>query len=374
MAWGVAGSVSPSSAVDEVDVSITNTSDFNQFIWHGEHSGSGTVQYALRMDDISSGNKYASTFQEDNSGMVNQDGQNGINVSPTAPAVAEHTFMMGYACHTGDEKLCIADMVFSTGTGAGSKPSKASVVGKTTDTSTIDNISVNNLTSGSDFSSSSRLSVFGSDLTLNATAIDFTNVQVGSRLEETDTIKMYNYTESDTISSTPASWGDFSSTTGSQNIGVSSTYKISAQKIHNSSSNLNGKTIGKIGLPLRLLSGTGTATAGVFNSSGAILHTFGTIDISTLSTGYSPYTWYDFTGTSLYTLAVGEYVGIKMTSGSGTISVAHRDSGTQYDGGNSYWDRWNGSAWSNSFTSIDQSIKLYVGTTGGTFAWQEIGS
>ena len=200
------------------------------------------------------------------------------------------------------------------------------------------------------------------------------NTQVGSRYEETNTRKMYNYTESDTISSTPASWGDFSSTTGSQQIGVGSTYKISAQKIHNSSSNLNGKTIGKIGLALRLISGTGTATAGVFNSSGAILHTFGTIDISTLSTGYSPYTWYDFTGTSLYTLAVGEYVGIKMTSGSGSMGVAHRDSGTQYDGGNSYWDRWNGSSWSGSFTSLDLSIKLYVGTTGGTFTWQEIGT
>ena len=199
------------------------------------------------------------------------------------------------------------------------------------------------------------------------------NVQLGSRFEETDTRKMYNYTESDTISSTPASWGDFSSTTGSQNLS-SGGYQISAQKIHNSSSNLDGKTIGKIGLPIRLISGTGTATAGVFNSSGNILHTFGTIDISTLSSSYTPYTWYDFTGTSLYTLDVGEYVGIKMTSGSGEIGVAHRDSGTQYDGGNSYWDRWNGSSWSNSFTSIDQSIKLYVGTTGGTFTWQEIGT
>ena len=194
LAWGVAGSVSPSSAVDDVAVSITNTSDFNQFIWHGEHSGSGTVQYALRMDDISTGNVYASTFQEDNNSAVDQDGQNGINISPTAPAVAEHTFMVGYACHTGDEKLCIADHNFSTGTGAGNIPSKASVVGKTTDTSTIDNISVNNLTSGSDFSSSSRLSVFGSDLTLNATAIDFTNNQLGSRFEETDTRKIY-YTD-----------------------------------------------------------------------------------------------------------------------------------------------------------------------------------
>lgn len=191
MAWGVAGSFSPSSAVDDVAVSITNTSDFNQFIWHGEHSGSGTVQYNLRIDGISTGNVYASTFQEDNNAAVDQDGQNGINISPTAPAVAEHTFMVGYACHTGDEKLCIADHNFSTGTGAGSIPSKASVVGKTTDTSTIDNISVVNLTSGSDFSSSSRLSVFGSDLTLSSTTIDFTNDQIGSRFEETDTRKIY---------------------------------------------------------------------------------------------------------------------------------------------------------------------------------------
>lgn len=174
-----------STTTDDVEAIISDVSDFNQIIWHGEHSGSGTVQYALRMDGISSGNKYAATFQEDNNNMVDQDGQNGINVSPTAPAVAEHTFMIGYACHTGDEKLCIADMVFSTGTGAGSKPSKASVVGKTTDTSTIDNISVSNLTSGSDFSNSSNLTVLGDNGT------ETTLVQDGAIYYDTELNKEY---------------------------------------------------------------------------------------------------------------------------------------------------------------------------------------
>jgi hypothetical protein len=186
---------------------------------------------------------------------------------------------------------------------------------------------------------------------------------------------VYNYKESDTIESTATY--QYSSMTGSQTI-ANGGYEISAQKIANSNSELVGKTIGRIDVPMTYFSGTGTVTAGVFDSSGNTLHTFGTKDISTVSTSYNPYNWYSFTGTSLYTLAVGEYVGVKLDNGSGSMSIPHRDNtsqtgGNYYDGSNSHWDRWNGS-WSASFTNIDQNIKLYVGTTGGTFTWQEIGT
>lgn len=369
LAWGVAGSVSPSSAVDDVAVSITNTSDFNQFIWHGEHSGSGTVQYALRMDNISTGNVYASTFQEDNNNMVDQDGQNGINVSPTAPAVGEHTFMVGYACHTGDEKLCIEDMVFSTGTGAGNIPSKASVVGKTTDTSTIDNISVNNLTTGSDFSSSSRLSVFGSDLTLNATEINFTNVEPGSRFEETDTRKMYNLKEQPTPESTATY--QVTDASGTQGLYTGS-YYISAEKVK-STSVLVGKRVSKLQMTMyKSNSPTGTATAGVWNSSGELQYTFGTIDVSTLATSFTEYTFNNTDSTHVF--SADEYFGIKYQAGSNTnkIIVGHDDASPPFDGTNSVWSRYNGS-WSD-FDNVDNTFKLYLATAGGTFTWQEIGA
>ena len=196
-----------------------------------------------------------------------------------------------------------------------------------------------------------------------------TNVQAGSRFEETDTRKMYNYKELDTIESTATY--QYSSMTGSQTI-TNGSYEISAQKIVNSSSELIGERIGRIDVPIALASGTGTVTAGVFDSSGNTLHTFGTRDITTISTSTNPYNWYSFTGTSSYTLSAGEYVGVKIGS-SGTLYIPHRDSGSQYDGSNSHWDRWNGS-WSGSFTNIDQNIKLYISTEGGTFAWQEIGT
>jgi hypothetical protein len=195
------------------------------------------------------------------------------------------------------------------------------------------------------------------------------NVQVGSRFEETDTRKMYNYKESDTIESTATY--QYTSMTGSQTI-TNGSYEISAQKIVNSSSELVGERIGRIDVPMALASGTGTVTAGVFDSSGNTLHTFGTRDITTISTSTNPYNWYSFTGTSGYTLSVGEYVGVKIGS-SGSLHIPHRDSGSQYDGSNSHWDRWNGS-WSGSFTNLDQNIKLYTSTAGGTFAWQEIGT
>jgi hypothetical protein len=191
----------------------------------------------------------------------------------------------------------------------------------------------------------------------NGAQIYQNGAQVGSTVTDTTSLGAGFIAGSSGNMETTATY-QYSSMTGSQTI-TNGSYEISAQKIANSNSELVGKTIGRIDVPMALASGTGTVTAGVFDSSGNTLHTFGTRDITTISTSTNPYNWYSFTGTSGYTLSVGEYVGVKIGS-SGTLYIPHRDSGSQYDGSNSHWDRWNGS-WSSSFTNLDQNIKLYVG-------------
>ena len=139
---------------------------------------------------------------------------------------------------------------------------------------------------------------------------------------------------------------------------------ISAQKV-GSGSVLVGKRVSKLELALsKSGSPTGTATAGVFNSSGELQYTFGTIDVSTL-TGSA--VWYTFNNTdSTHVFSANEYFGISYNTGgnsSNKISVYHDDASPPFDGTNSVWSRYNGSSWTD-FTSVDNSFKLYLATDG----------
>jgi hypothetical protein len=140
---------------------------------------------------------------------------------------------------------------------------------------------------------------------------------------------------------------------------------ISAQKV-GSGSVLVGKRVSKLELHLyKIGSPTGTATAGVWNGSGELQYTFGTIDVSTLTTATNA-TLYTFNNTdSTHVFSANEYFGISYNTGgnsSNKISVYHDDSSPPFDGTNSVWSRYNGS-WTD-FTSVDNSFKLYLATDG----------
>ena len=367
MAWAKSGSKTLDSTASSMTATGLSDNKFNFIITHYEQGSSGNGDLIINGEN-SSGD-YSLRYSNDTGGASNE--STSISHIYTGGWTDKPVFAICFICYfSGAEKLVIS-MGNIADSGAGHmRTLVGKVVAGTSDpitsTAIVARSGTLNMVSGD------NISVLGSDLT--PTIGKPTNVQIGSRWEETDTRKVYNYKESDTIESTATY--QYTSMTGSQTI-ANGGYEISAQKIVNSNSELVGETIGRIDVPMAYFGGTGTVTAGVFDSSGNTLHTFGTKDISTVSTSYNPYTWYSFTGTSHYTLSVGEYVGVKIGS-SGSLHIPHRDNtsqtgGNYYDGSNSHWDRWNGS-WSASFTNIDQSIKLYVGTTGGTFAWQEIGT
>ena len=190
MVWGKAGSTTLAAAGDDITVTAGTTSVWNTFMYHGFFTGSGTVQHATRFDGLAT-NIYTSRFFEDNLGDVTQAGTTGMNISPTAPSVAEDVFHVGYVCSfAGNDKLYIGNTIFNSTTGNW-MPSRSQIVAKSIDTTALDKVSVVNSTSGSDFAVGSNVSVLGSDMTTSEGRP--TDVQAGSRWEETDTRKVYHY-------------------------------------------------------------------------------------------------------------------------------------------------------------------------------------
>lgn len=103
---------------------------------------------------------------------------------------------------------------------------------------------------------------------------------------------------------------------------------------------------------------TGNALLGVWNSSGTLVHTYGTVDVSTLTTSNA---WISAESTTGYELSAGDTVGIFHSTGTNSdhISLQHDDSNPLFDGSNSVWTRM---ASDNSFafwTNVDMTFKFY---------------
>jgi len=188
MAWGKAGSTTLATAGDDITVTAGTTSVWNTFMYHGFFTGSGTVQHNTRFDGLAT-SIYSSRFFEDNLGDVTQAGTTGMNISPTAPSVAEDVFHVGYVCSfAGNDKLYIGNTIFNSTTGNW-MPSRSQIVAKSIDTTALDKVSVVNTTAGSDFAVGANVSVLGSDITPQAGLP--VNVQDNSILVEKDTGRRY---------------------------------------------------------------------------------------------------------------------------------------------------------------------------------------
>jgi len=164
---------------------------------------------------------------------------------------------------------------------------------------------------------------------------------------------------------TPATY-QVTDTSGGETL--SGSLRTTSAEAIKSGSVLIGKTVSKVEFPMyKLSSPTGTVTAGVFNSSGSLLYTFGTMEAADISTSTSPFTWYAFENTvSTYTLSEGEYVGVRYSGGNSTNRVVprHDDVSPPFDGTNSVWSRgYDNGNWQD-FTAIDASFKLYLATDG----------
>lgn len=93
---------------------------------------------------------------------------------------------------------------------------------------------------------------------------------------------------------------------------------------------------------------TGTATVGTIDSSGNIVTTLGTIDVSTLTGSQASYT---FLATGPYIVQSGDRIGIKFTGGSAGNSItAYSRSTDVYDGTNAVYSLYN-AGWTDDATS-----------------------
>jgi len=182
-----------------------------------------------------------------------------------------------------------------------------------------------------------------SEVALSRTPAKPTNIQDNSLLVEKDTARRYWFdadTETETESTGTYTWtGDIG------------TYDNNRQGFYvaNTSSVVYGKTINSVSFWLHKTgSPTGTATVGVWSNSGSgstytLAHTFGTLDVSTLTGSFVKYTF----DTGSHTLAVGDTVGIysPTTNVSNTVEMQGAVS-DQYDGVNTIRGRNTASGWS----------------------------
>tara|TARA_X000001036_G_scaffold201508_1_gene189254 strand:- start:217 stop:1320 length:1104 start_codon:yes stop_codon:yes gene_type:complete len=367
MAWGKNGTPNTlTSSNANMNVSDLGGSKSNVVLSHTIRY-TGNTYTTLYLNNENSSSSYARRQSENGGADGTATSGNTVlyDMGGDCADKFEITYIVGIS---SEEKLAIGFGINSGTSGAGTVPERGEFAWKWADTSsTIDRI--DNQSGCGSYDTGSNLAVLGSDIT-PADAVTFpTNVQAGSRAEITDSRKMHNYKEQPTPESTATY--QVTDTSGTQNLYTGS-YYISAQRVK-STSVLVGKRVSKLQMNIyKSNSPTGTATAGVWNSSGELQYTFGTIDVSTLETSTTEYTFNNTDSTHVF--SADEYFGIKYQAGSSSnkIVVSHDDASPPFDGTDSVWSRYNGS-WGD-FDSVDNTFKLYLATEGGTFAWQEIGA
>lgn len=154
---------------------------------------------------------------------------------------------------------------------------------------------------------------------------------------------------------------DVSTRTGTNNLNgvVNSAYVMYASS---GSSLIVGDEINCIGIQMaKSALPTGTATIGTFDGSANPVVTFGTQDVSLLSTAHA---WYDYciSEDTAVTLVNGDRVGIKYTGGDAVNTVVLNGDGTNpFDGTVTYRQFWTGAAYTSS-TTTDQTFRAYMRT------------
>jgi|CXWL01.1.fsa_nt_gi DNA-directed RNA polymerase subunit H (RpoH/RPB5) len=153
-----------------------------------------------------------------------------------------------------------------------------------------------------------------------------------------------------------------SDTTANTGQSVYSGRQIHAEYV-SSTSQLVGDTIDTITIKLKKSgSPTGTAEIGVFNTDLSVKKSFGTKDVSTLTTSYTDYT-FSLSGQT-YQIQSGDRIGVKYTGGDSSTNISimrDTDAADPFDGTNSYHVYYQ-TSWS-SFTTNDLYMIL-VGNSG----------
>ena len=217
MAWGKIGADTATSATPTLKVDIATPNNFVSFMNHIFVSGSNNNHEVSFNSDqayvyahrscANGGSEGLSTNTREIGGLSNN---------------SSDKMQVGYvADFAGEEKLCIMFQFDAMGAGAGNAPTRCESYFKyvpSPDSRLTDIVSHDDQWFSSPtadrYATNSNLTLLGSDITPSAGKP--TNVQVGSRYEETDTRKMYHYTApqaaTDDIFSTGTGWSGDTST------------------------------------------------------------------------------------------------------------------------------------------------------------------
>jgi hypothetical protein len=161
---------------------------------------------------------------------------------------------------------------------------------------------------------------------------------------------------------------------------VGSAYNTVVGEKFTSAAELNDKTIDGLFLSLSIQnSPTGTATIGTFDTSGNVVTTFGTIDVSTISASQ---TTYYFGLETPYTIGDDDRIGIKYTGGDGAnfLEVYRADTDV-YDGTNAVYTEYSG-GWLDRTTQdlrfgmfwTHVKVNVYDGTPDTIYTFFESGT
>ena len=171
------------------------------------------------------------------------------------------------------------------------------------------------------------------------------------------------------VSDTSAVYYNVQSFTGAVNVNSGQSQSIYAENVVDSSSMLYQKTVNcaqwlikKSGSPPL----SSIITFGVWDNSGNLKYTFGTMNVTYLSTATTPFEMCN-TSTS-YTFAVSDRVGIKYPSGNSTNTLLlSADGNNPYDDGHTIANLWNGASWTTSSTlDISGMIRFFDSNSSNT--------
>lgn len=125
-------------------------------------------------------------------------------------------------------------------------------------------------------------------------------------------------------------------------------------------SSLVNKTINEMTVWLgKAASPTGTLTAGIFDSSNNVKKSFGTLDVSTLSTTIAKKYVFLLPNGDSYTIQAGDYIGVKYTGGDATNYVKNwYDSTDSFDAGSAVRARYT-TSWTTFSTNDLMMILSY---------------
>ena len=190
MAWGKSGSTTASTTVNSLDSPTYTGSIFQQILYH-DFAGTGGNMESLKFNDSGTATVYA--FRGSRDGGTDSTEVNQNNIQTNDSAFGE-SFAVIYVCSvTGEEKLVIGNEYDGNTTVGAPYINRHEFVGKfvpATD-APITKIALDSVDGNRTYISGSNITILGSDFTNSPLP---TNVQVGSRFEETDTRKMYHYT------------------------------------------------------------------------------------------------------------------------------------------------------------------------------------